>query len=200
LGVIKAANPDILGIQEASDWDKGAPPIAQQVAAELGLPHYFLGRSKSGLPVAVFSKFEIVAAENLSDQVGNVAALRAQLAGPGGAPIHVFVVHLDPFSPATRAAEVTTLNQVMAPHLQAATILMGDTNIACVETPEDCEAYRLLAEAGWRLVMKERYVINQIWTSPLLARSVQEMKFPEATFAISDHLPVGAILEVHPTP
>jgi endonuclease/exonuclease/phosphatase family metal-dependent hydrolase len=195
LEVIKGAEPDIVGIQEAAGWNSSEPLIIEQVAAELGM-NQFLALTPSGLNLALLTKFEIVETENLSDDVGNIGALRATLAiDRSGQQVHVFVVHLDPFSAATRAAQIGRLTQAMEPYRQAPTILMGDTNVECVNRPEQCQEYQLLSQAGWQLVVKERYLINQIWSSPLLAGSASEIAFPGVDFSMSDHLPVGVVFE-----
>jgi endonuclease/exonuclease/phosphatase family metal-dependent hydrolase len=200
LNVIKAAEPDILGIQEAADWDKETPAVVQQVADELGM-NYFLAHAPSGLHLLLLTRLEIVETENLSDRIGNIGALRAMLASPERPQqsVHVFVVHLDPFSAATRTAQIARLVEEMAPYLHAPTILMGDTNVDCLAEPEGCQEYQLLSQAGWQLAAKERYLINQVWVSPTLAGSPSEIIFPGATFDISDHLPVGAVIELPPT-
>ncbi len=198
MAVIKATKPDILGIQEAAGWNSGSPPLAQQVADELGM-NYFLAQVGNGLHVALFIKFEIVAAENLSPQVGNVGSLQAELALPNGQPLHVFVVHLDPFSAATRTQELTILTQKMVPYLSTPTLLLGDMNYYCLDNPEQCQEYNVLNKAGWQLAQAGQYKIDQIWASPSLTQPIEAISFPSATFDISDHLPVGAIIEVVPT-
>jgi len=196
LEVIKGAEPDIVGIQEAAGWNSGSPLIIEQVAAELGM-NQFLALSPSGLNLALLTKFEIVETENLSYDVGNIGVLRATLAiDSSGQQVHVFVVHLDPFSAVTRAEQIGRLTQAMEPYRQAPTILMGDTNIECVDRPEQCQEYQVLSQAGWQLVVKERYLINQIWSSPLLAGSAGQINFPGVDFSMSDHLPVGAVFEI----
>ena len=198
LTVIKAANPDILGFQEAAGWDSGSPSIAQQVAKELGM-NYFLATTKNGLHLAFFTKFKIITAENLSERMGNVGALRAMLSTPDNQIIHVFVVHLDPFAATTRAGELAILTQEMSPYLQSPTLLMGDMNFYCLDDPEHCQEYRVLSQAGWRLARAGKYKIDQIWTSPVLDQPVSEITFPGASFDISDHLPVGAIVGIPPS-
>ncbi|MBE7555108.1 MAG: endonuclease/exonuclease/phosphatase family protein [Anaerolineales bacterium] len=198
LEVIKAAQPDIIGIQEAAGWDKGSPSLAEQVAAELGM-NYFLAPTGSGLHVALFTRFKIVEAENLSTRMGNVGALRASLATPNGQPVHVFVVHLDPFSAKTRAAELVTLTQEMSPYLQSPTLLLGDMNFFCLDNPADCQEYQVLSQAGWRLATAGPYKIDQIWASPSLNPPVESLPFPGASFDISDHLPVGAVINLMAT-
>jgi endonuclease/exonuclease/phosphatase family metal-dependent hydrolase len=195
LEVIKAARPDILGIQEAAGWDKGSPSLAEQVAAELGM-NYFLAPTPSGLHVALFTRFKIVEAQNLSTRMGNVGALHATLAMPDGQLGHVFVVHLDPFSAKTRAAELVTLTQDMSPYLPSPTLLMGDMNFYCLDNPADCQEYQVLSQAGWCLATAGPYKIDQIWTSPSLNQPVEALPFPGASFDISDHLPVGAAINL----
>lgn len=195
LEVIKAAQPDILGIEEASAWDKGSPPLAPQVAAELGM-NYFLATTRSGLHVALFTRFKIVKAENLSERMGNIGALHAVLAAPNGQPIHVFVVHLDPFSAKTRAAELATMTELMAPYQQLPTVLLGDMNFYCLDDASNCQEFSVLSQAGWRLAQAGPYKIDQIWTSPPLDQSVEAITFPDASFDLSDHLPVGAIINL----
>jgi endonuclease/exonuclease/phosphatase family metal-dependent hydrolase len=195
LEVIKAAEPDIVGLQEAAGWQQEPDPMVQQVAAELGMKQ-FLARTPSGLNLALLTRFQIVEAENLSDQVGNIGALRATIRTEAGQIVHVFVVHLDPFSAETREREITTLTGIMAPYLQAPTLMMGDLNMVCLKDPANCREYQLLSQAGWQLVVQEKYLVNQIWTSPLLSHSVKELTFPGGTFVISDHLPLGAVLEM----
>ena len=197
LEVIRAARPDIVGIQEAAGWQKGNPPFVQQAAAELGM-HYFLAETGSGLHLALLSRFEISQAENLSAQVGNVGALRATLAV--GRLLHVFIVHLDPFSAATRAAEITALTQLMAPYLDHPTLLLGDLNFYCQDQPAQCEEYRLLSQAGWQLALAGEYKLDQLWVWPGLEQPAQALPFPPGLFEISDHYPIGAVLELPPAP
>lgn len=197
LAVIKAARPDILGLQEAAGWDRGTPPVAQQVATELGM-NYFLAQTETGLHLALFSRFEILETENLSDQIGNVGVLRATLLTPEQQPIHVFVVHLDPFAATTRAGEIAALTTAMASYQQARTILMGDTNMTCLNELAHCREYQLLSRAGWRLALAGDYMLDQIWNSPALAEPASEITFPAGLFAISDHYPVGAVIEFYP--
>jgi endonuclease/exonuclease/phosphatase family metal-dependent hydrolase len=107
LAAVKAANPDILGVEEAHQWDLGKPPVAQSVAEELGM-QYFLGRSTnpdSGFAnVVIFSKFPILSAESFSSHFTR-AALHAELQVLEDKTLHVFVVHLDANSSATRSEE-----------------------------------------------------------------------------------------------
>jgi endonuclease/exonuclease/phosphatase family metal-dependent hydrolase len=161
--------------------------------------NYFLAPVGNGLHLAVFSKFDIIETENLSQRMGNVGALRATLALPNGQRLHVFVIHLDPFAATTRANELRILTQEMAPYLQSSSLLMGDMNFYCLDTPEDCQEYQVLSRAGWRLALAGPYKIDQIWTSPSVNQPVEPLTFPGANFDISDHLPVGAIINIELT-
>jgi endonuclease/exonuclease/phosphatase family metal-dependent hydrolase len=84
----------------------------------------------------------------------------------------------------------------MAPYQQAPTILMGDTNVSCLNHPENCREYQLLSQADWHLALASDYMIDQIWTSPGLVGPVEKITFPAGLFAISDHYPVGAVIQV----
>jgi endonuclease/exonuclease/phosphatase family metal-dependent hydrolase len=128
-----------------------------------------------------------------------VGALRATLATPSGSRLQVFVVHLDPFSAETREREIISLTELMAPYLQSPTVLMGDMNMTCLKDPANCREYQLLSQAGWQLVVQEKYLVIQIWTSPALSQGVEQLAFPGASFAISDHLPLGAALKLPET-
>ena len=63
LSIIRQADPDILIVNEACDWEKLAP----QIMNSLGMSDYFVGIDYiDGLaPVAIFTKFEIVETESL---------------------------------------------------------------------------------------------------------------------------------------
>lgn len=198
LEVIKNTQPDILGVEEAAAWDKGSPPLAQQIASELGM-NYFLAPTRSGLHVALFTQFEIVAAENLSEQMGNIGGLHAELATPDGQHLHVFVVHLDPFSAETRTTELTTMTALMAPYQQLPTLFLGDMNFHCLDNPADCQEYGVLNKDGWRLAAAGPYQIDQIWISPPLDQPVEAISFPNALFDRSDHLPVAGVINLTPT-
>jgi endonuclease/exonuclease/phosphatase family metal-dependent hydrolase len=87
----------------------------------------------------------------------------------------------------------------MAPYLQTPTILLGDMNFYCLDTPEQCQEYQVLVGAGWHLALTGKYKIDQIWTSPGLDQPAEAVTFPSASFDISDHLPVGTNLKIPPS-
>jgi len=203
LDVIRAADPDILGIQEANGWDRGEPPVVQRVAEELGM-NFYLGRStgeESGLAhVALLTGFHIVDAESYPDHFGR-GALRAEVVTPAGRSINVFVAHLHPPSrPDIRLKELRFFTtDVVTPYLEEPTILMGDMNFRLrpldrftMFAQEEASA---LQGAGWvNVAVEARIGIDQIWASPSLAPHFR--KTPplalELTKGASDHYPLVA--------
>ena len=190
LQVLKAANPDILGIQEAYLWQLDNSAIARRVAAELGM-NFYVGQSQSanGAHVALFTRFAITRAQaypghfegNKADYTPR-AALHAELATPDGQTIHVFVVHLK-----FQVAEMLYLVQQMAPYLNSSTLLLGDMNFR-----DPSEMADRLRGAGWRHPLADPRRIDQIWTSPSLEPFAQPGPAipPELTTGASDHRPV----------
>ncbi|MCI0478074.1 MAG: hypothetical protein L0Y55_17670, partial [Anaerolineales bacterium] len=66
---VRTINPDVWSIQEANGWERGTPPVIQQVAQELGM-NYHLAQTPGGFHLGLITKFEIVETENLSAEVG----------------------------------------------------------------------------------------------------------------------------------
>ena len=192
---VKAINPDIWGIQEATGWDRGTPPVIQQAAQELGL-NYFLARVPSGFHLGLITKFEILETENLSAEVGRQGVLRATLLSPEGKKLVVFVVHLDPATVDTRVCEVNSLIQQMQPYTGQWTILMGDMNFQ----PHSRE-YKQLEQAGWQpMAVEPSWGIDQIWVYPSVRWTsttwFQSLPTPKD---LSDHNPIGAELYAYST-
>jgi endonuclease/exonuclease/phosphatase family metal-dependent hydrolase len=195
LDIIKKASPDIVGIQEANCWDRGTPPVFQKVASQLGMTG-FLARGSEDFRVVLLTRFKIVKAEDLRDLgIGN-GALYAKLMTPKGQVVHVFVVHLIPQAPEYRVAELESLLPKMQPYLKSNTILMGDMNFSGIAAgPEQ----QKLTQAGWRLGTMGYYTIDQIWTTPLLKRSLSVLPFTHSKADPSDHVPIGAVIGIYPT-
>ena len=198
LEVIKAADPDILGIQEAHQWDIGSPSVAQEVADQLGM-NYFIGESTNPecgfANVVLFTKFDIKEAESYSSHFTR-AGLRAELVMPNGQLISVFVVHLDATSYEIRMSELSFLVGEMQPYIDKFTILMGDMNFLDLQARhyqfgDDIQA-SILYEAGWCHPLGSSQEIDQIWTSSVLEPYVQPApEIPsELTSGTSDHRPV----------
>jgi len=196
LEVIKAADPDILGIQEAYLWQLDNFAIARRVAGEMGM-NFCVGQSQSpnGAHVALFTRFTIKQAQGYPRHFEGPkkdytprAALQAELVTPGGQTLHVFVVHLK-----WQVSEMLYLVQQMAPYLNSSTLLLGDMNFL-----DPSEMADRLRGAGWRHPLAERQRIDQIWTSPSLEPLVQPgPTIPlELTRGASDHRPVVIELRI----
>ena len=197
LEIIRLANPDILGIQEAYLWQLDNFAIARRLAAKLGM-NFYIGQSQSpnGAHVALFTRFTIKYAqgypghfEGPKSEYARRGALRAELVTPDGQTIHVFVVHLR-----FQVSETLYLVQQMAPYLNSSTLLLGDMNFL-----DPGEMADRLRGAGWRHPLAERQRIDHIWTSPSLETFVQPgPAIPlELTKGASDHRPVVIELRIH---
>ena len=194
LEVIETADPAIIGIQEAHQWEIGNPCVAAQVADELGM-NYFIGESidpSSGFAsVVLFTKFDIIDAESYGTQFTR-AALRAELMLSSGQSMHVFVVHLDSTSAEIRMRELMFLVDEMSQFTDGLTVLMGDMNFLDKDyAPYDSQS-AILRKAGWCHPLSASQDIDQVWTSPVLEPYVQ--LGPEIPYALtsgaSDHRPV----------
>jgi endonuclease/exonuclease/phosphatase family metal-dependent hydrolase len=197
---IHGVKPDILGIQEANGWNTGSPLVVEQVAEQLEM-NYYLAEAPNDFHVVLFTKFEIVEAENLSGKEGDATfetmrALRATLLTPEGQSLHVFVVHFDPFSTRLRLHQVWALIDRVEPYKEQRTIILGDMNF-CVRSPE----YATLRQAGWKHIALATD-IDQIWIAPIANWSSQPLPVPgnfaRGSIDLSDHLPVGAEISMYP--
>ncbi len=195
LEVIRTANPDILGIQEATRWDRGSPSVVQEIADELGM-NYFIAESNDiadiGQHVVLFTKFDIKEAERYSTPITK-AALRAELVTPSGESIHVFVVHLHHADYEMRMTELSFLAGEMQLYTDDLAILIGDMNFR----PFAREA-TVLYPTGWAHCLGQW--IDQIWASPKLAPHVSSGPdiLDELTSGVSDHWPVVAKVVIPP--
>jgi endonuclease/exonuclease/phosphatase family metal-dependent hydrolase len=194
LEVIKAAAPDILGIQEAYLWQLDNQAIARDVATELGM-NYFIGESESpdGAHVVLFTKFDIVEAEGYPGHFearNPRGALHAKLIINNGQSIHVFVVHMK-----YEASEVSFLIEQMNPYINDLTLFMGDMNFV-----DPSELASMFHDAGWQHPLAVTQGIDQIWTSPALKPYVQPGdKIPfDLLKGTSDHYPVVVRIGIDP--
>jgi endonuclease/exonuclease/phosphatase family metal-dependent hydrolase len=193
LEVVKFADPDILGVQEAYLWQLDNQAIAREVAAELDM-NYFIGESESpdGAHVVLFTKFDIIEAESYPgyfEATNPRGALHAELVTHSGEPIHIFVVHLRAWD-----SEVPFLVEEMSPYLDNLTVLLGDMNFV---DPSNWAS--MLREAGWCHPLARQQGIDQIWTSPALAPYVQQAPPIPAKLRVgtSDHAPVVVEIRIH---
>ncbi len=198
--LVKQANPDILGLEEVYRWESGNPSIISKFAKEVNM-NYFHAPTRFGLDLAIFSKFQILKTENLSEYVGNNGALRAVLQTPDGQKLNVIIAHLDAVDQAHRACQFDILRMAVESHLDQPGILMGDIN-AFPSAPE----VKYLTQGGWELVQSE--TIDNIFVLSKLAWSKENICFsPDASATnciedsgISDHRPVGAVISFFDAP
>ena len=127
---MKQAKPDIVDIQEA--WDRGSPPVVQQVAEQLSM-NYYLAAAPKDFHVVLFTKFKIVEMENLWGKEGNpifetMRARRAILLTPDERFLNVFVVHFDPYSTRMRLYQIDAIIDELEPYKEQKTISLGDMN------------------------------------------------------------------------
>ena len=196
ISVIKHVNPDILGVQEASSWDKDGEAAAKQVAKELGM-NYFVGRSeRSRFHVALFSKFPIVSAKDFPDQFSR-AAIEAQIKLPDGRILHAFVGHFNlARDMKSQIAEIRCLAKQMRPCAFDLGVLMADANFTYGKRKDSTDALR----ASGFLIPPFIKGIDQIWTSRPLSGDVKAgPAIPsELTNGTSDHSPSVVIITIPP--
>lgn len=195
LDIISSVSPDILGIEEAHQWELGDPAVVQEVADHLDMDWAF-GQSTnpdSGFAsVAFFTKFRIVESESYPEHFTR-AGLRVQVETPGGLVVNVFVAHLDTNSSDTRVGEATFIVSEMAPYLDGYSIIMGDMNALAGST-----SGKVFSDAGWTLCRGLASTIDQIWVSPALQAGNQpwgHISFSQA-LSVSDHLPSVAAIRL----
>jgi endonuclease/exonuclease/phosphatase family metal-dependent hydrolase len=195
--LVKQADPDILGLEEVTEWTSGDPSTIEQFASALNM-NYYMAETWRGINPAVFSKYQILETENLSEYVGNNGALRVVVQTPDGQKLNVVVVHLDPQDWRLRACEFDKLRRIMESYTDAPGILMGDIN-----TCARCKDAKYLTVGGWELVQDAG--IDNIFTFSKQAWSAQPICFsmyesePGCILdtGISDHRPVGAVLSIY---
>ncbi len=200
IALLKQANPDILALEEVTEWTSGDPSIIEQFASELNM-NYYLAPTWRGINPAIFSKYPILEAENLSDYVGNNGALRAVVQTPDGQKLNVVVVHLDPTDPLLRSCEFDKLRRIMESYRDQPSILMGDIN-----TLPGYPDARYLTAGGWELVQSETiddiFVLSrQAWSAKPICFSTNASS-PDCILdtGISDHKPVGATISFYDLP
>jgi endonuclease/exonuclease/phosphatase family metal-dependent hydrolase len=200
LRVIRAVDPDILGIQEALSWETGSPAFASAFTDSLDGFNYFLALSKGIHHVAIYTKFKILEATNFRDHFSR-AALLAELATPEGDTLRVLVAHLHP-SESDNTAESNYLVGEANDLNTGQSILMGDLN----QLPSNGPIGSALTANGWQLAAKDTPIgIDHIWTSPAWLGENPQIHplegvatFRELLNAASDHWPVVAKVRIRP--
>jgi len=150
--LLRAAQPDVLALNEATALTQGDGAPLRALEAALGM-HATLGVARSGYHVALLVRAAIPEHVEVIDSGVTHVALAATLRW-GSHQLQVVAAHLDPFSPVKRLQEV----ELLLTHLDAhrPSLLMGDLNAisprdAATARPETwVERYRArhLDEAG----------------------------------------------------
>jgi endonuclease/exonuclease/phosphatase family metal-dependent hydrolase len=165
--VVRAANPDILGVTEANGWDD--PNRMRQAEAEFVMKG-LLGHAKSGFHVALFVRpgWKVEASGSEFYPFFH-AALWAKLKLNRDRYLTAVVAHLNPFSPDERLAEVRALCRHAMPGENS--VLMGDFN--CMAPGDDVDASvlelprnilaRFIKEAGNPIEFDRREIALAEW-------------------------------------
>ncbi len=190
--VVQEANPDILAIEEAHQWNEGDPSTMETFSEETGMHYSFFFESANvhaGRPsAALFSRFPIIEPENFGDRFSRAGG-HAIVLGPGNERIHVFVLHLDTNSSAKRQQELSFVSGELSDHLEHTVILLGDLNFVDNGT---CAESVILNEAGMRHPLRDMQGIDQVWVTEHMEQSVEPgSDIPaELTEGTSDHDPL----------
>ena len=203
MSYLKEVDADIIGMQEVEGWLKGSPPFIETFAAELGLNYFLPSSDLEYEDVAILTKYEIAEAEDYTNEMGFLGgALRAKLITPDGAPLNVFVVHLNSTgSDDTLFCGAQFMLAKMQPYSQQRTIYIGDMNIAADSTKND-----MLIQAGWQMVAygtegQMQIGIDQIWVSPSVEWGAGTWRTHASDgYIISDHYPVGKAINIFSAP
>jgi len=160
LDVIRAYDPDILGIQEAHTWGMENEFIAKQVAESLGM-YYTLGlagdsQDPNAPHVALLSKFqieEVLSWPNPFDRT----VLRAKVRTSSNTAITVFVADLYLFGESIN--EIAALAEIMESDDEEIVLLLADLGT----TPLSPLAQTALHDVGWVWIGGES--VDSIWIS-----------------------------------
>lgn len=125
--VVRAVNPDLLGIQEADD-----EVAIARMAAALGMD-YAHGKANTIHHVALLSRFPIVRVANHPHPgILRKTMLEVHVRLPNGAPLTLYVAHLNAFATYAgerrRVRELDAMLGTIAPHAREPHLLFGDCN------------------------------------------------------------------------
>lgn len=130
--VIRSANPDLVGLAEATD-----PKVVEELAARLGMQFRLSGYGKGARDwhLAVLSRLPILHTRVHTHPVfDRKYLLEVQVEEAPGEPLTVFVIHQRSNfhrgvqSNRIRRAEIQEILRIMAPYQGQAHLLMGDFN------------------------------------------------------------------------
>lgn len=165
--VVRAADPDVLGVTEANGFDEARR--LKEVERAFGMKGV-VGKAKSGFHVALFTKESLtVEASGAEFYPFFHAAQWAKITVDRDRHFTAVVAHLNPFSPDERLAEIRALCRHAAPGERA--VLMGDFNCmapddeidpSVLELPRNILA-RFVKEAGEPMVFDRREIALATW-------------------------------------
>jgi endonuclease/exonuclease/phosphatase family metal-dependent hydrolase len=195
LDLLESQAPDILALQEAAAWDEGDSPLAQDVAARLGMS-YVMSQNEYEIKAALFSRYRILAWRDLSPYMGSNSALVAIVETADRRPLVVAVAHLDPFTSRMRSCQVELILSVLDHFAGGRVLLLGDMNFR----PNSAE-FGLLQNKGWEALAIEPAIrIDHIWASRGAVAANEAMWDEEERLGVvdgqrlSDHYPVGRLI------
>lgn len=215
MNIILKANPDILIVNEACDWDKLAPHIVDR----LDMNDYFVPDVFS--PPAIFTKFEIVDAsfaEITPNGKWNYPFIltHAVVKTPNNELLNIFATHLAP-EPATKEGIEKKREQVSAitDHLKSFSnqryMVIGDMNGQYILYQDIFDKVNLtgLKNAGvnFRWTSRLLRTIDQIWISPSMkfqpwSQNQEYYDNLKSTSHLwedtSDHNPEAAVIGIYP--
>ncbi len=223
--IILTANPDVLVVNEACDFDN--PQVAIDFANMVGLQNYYIGEDYIDwkAPVAVYVRdgFRIVEAESLkySDEINESTifrGLRVKVETPHNNEMTIIGVHLSPFlGDVETAVQAEWLVEVMKPYDDQLSILTGDMNEPL--SSSTARTFRadnwyvtspLYSSCGYPRAMGWICEIDQIWIKP--SPQMQFHRSPEAEEMrnslrfynpalldkASDHRPQADVIAIYP--
>jgi endonuclease/exonuclease/phosphatase family metal-dependent hydrolase len=205
-GVLRALQPDIVGLQEVDDraTRSGGVPQAEWFGERLGLRHAFgkfMDFQGGGYGLAVLTRYPVVSSRSVELPEGNEprVALAVEVRLPGDRPLTIVNVHFDWVrDDGFRYAQAEVLARFLD-GLSTPYVLLGDFN----DVPESrtlalfkTRAAEAIKPAGDRLTFSStdpRREIDFIFYAPATAFTPVDVRVIDEPVA-SDHRPVLAVL------
>jgi endonuclease/exonuclease/phosphatase family metal-dependent hydrolase len=205
--VLRALEPDVVGLQEVDDRAKrsGGVPQAARLGELLGMHHAFgrfMDYQGGAYGMAILSRYPIVASREVPLPEGNEprVALAVEVRLPDGSRITIVNVHFDWVrDDGFRFAQAETLMKYLDA-VETPIILLGDFN----DLPESQTLALFRSRFGEAAKPEDdrftfsatdpRSEIDYIFFSPITAWTVREVRVIDERIA-SDHRPVLAVLE-----
>lgn len=150
--VVRAVNPDLLGIQEADD-----ERLIARLAGDLGMA-FAHGKANTIHHVALLSRFPITRVINHPHPgILRKTMLEVRVQLPNGGPLTLYVAHLNAFATYAgerrRVRELEAMLETIAPHAREAHLLFGDCNALAPGDPVVLE--RVTAHIARRMTRAE---------------------------------------------